>query len=209
VIPEVFLSGFAATLFSMLNPLGNVGIFAGMTSDRSESDSRKIAVSCGLTVAVVLLAITWGGTYFLKFFGITISTLQAAGGIVVLIIGLNMLFNKSDHKTSKKEIDDSGNRSSIAVVPLAIPIVSGPGAMAAVLVAAAHHSSFEDKLGMSTVVLGLSLLTTTLFYFARSLTHFLGEAGIGVVTRIMGLVLAAIGMGLLGDGLKSLFPGLA
>lgn len=206
---EAFVVSFAATLFSMMNPIGSLGIFASLTANRTDSEAKRIAITSGLAVAITLLIVNWIGKYFLSFFGISIPTLQVAGGIIVLIIGLNMLFNKSDHKTSDSELADSQDRESIAIVPLAIPIVAGPGTMAAVLVASSHHAADLAKMEMSIVIVGMSILTGVLFYFARPVSKLLGKSAMGVITRVMGLVLASIAMGLFADGLKSLFPGLA
>ncbi len=203
---DAFLVSFVATLFSMMNPIGNLGIFASLTESHSEQDSKKIALTCALTVGLTLISINWLGKYFLQFFGISIPTLQAAGGIIVLIIGVNMLLNKTDHKTTDDELADSMDRHAIAVVPLGIPIVAGPGSMAAVLLATSQTSSDIMKLKMSFVILAISVFTGVLFYFSQPVSKLLGKSTMGVITRIMGLVLSSIAMGLLADGLKALFP---
>ena len=110
---------------------------------------------------------------------------------------------------SPAEHADTVSRTSIAVVPLAIPMVAGPGTMAAVLVAAQHHPSILSMVELSIVILGLSALIGLLFCFAAPLAKRLGESGMGVVTRVMGLILAAIAMGMLADGLRGMLPGLA
>jgi multiple antibiotic resistance protein len=151
----------------------------------------------------------WAGEALLAFFGITVDTLRAAGGIIVLMIGLNMLSNKSDHRHSSEETDHAKQKSSIGIVPMAIPIVAGPGTMATVLVAAQQHEELLSKMEISIVVVLLSVATGVLLSFAAPISRYLGESGMGVVTRIMGMVLAAIAMGMLTEGLKGLLPGLA
>jgi multiple antibiotic resistance protein len=209
MIPEAALASFIASLFSMMNPIGNVGVFAGLTQNRSGSEARRIAWSSAGAIAITLLIVAWSGPLLLKFFGITVDSLRVAGGVIVLIIGLHMLFNKSDHKQSAAEDEDAATRSSIAVVPMAIPIVGGPGTMATVLVAAQQHASVLNKVEISVVILVLSALCGLLFSFATPISKWLGESGMGVVTRVMGMILAAIAMGMLTDGLKALLPGLA
>ena len=127
----------------------------------------------------------------------------------MLLIGLHMLSNSSAHKHSPEELADAKPRPSIAVVPLAIPIVAGPGSMAAVLVAIQQHPSVLSKAEISTVVLILAAACGLLFRFATPIAERLGEAGTGVVTRVMGMVLAAIAMGMLAQGLKGMLPGMA
>lgn len=209
MLTEAALSTLVAGIFSMMNPIGNLGIFAGMTADRSEAEARRIAWTCAAAVAVTLLIVTWSGGLLLEFFGISIDSLRAAGGVIVLLIGLRMLFNNTDHTQTPQEAEEAKDRDSIAVVPLAIPIIAGPGTMAVVLVAAQQHSSVLGKGEISAVILALSAFTGLLMSFAAPIAKRLGESGIGVVTRVMGLVLAAIAMGLLAEGLKGMLPGLA
>ena len=209
MISEAALASFIAALFSMMNPIGSIGIFASMTEGRPPASTRPIAWTCGLAIAITLLIVTWIGSVFLKFFGITVDSLRAAGGVIVLIIGLQMLFNKSAHKDSTAELEDAKSRESIAVVPLAIPVVAGPGTMATVLVAAQQNPSVLSRVEISVVIICLAAMTALLFSFAAPIAKRLGESGMGVVTRVMGMVLAAIAMGMLADGLKVLLPGLA
>lgn len=209
MIPEAALTSLIAALFSMMNPIGGVGIFAGLTADRPSDQSRRIALTCAVAVAITLLTVVWGGSVMLAFFGITIDSLRTAGGIIVLIIGLQMLFNKSGHKQSPEELGEGESRESIAVVPLAIPVVAGPGTMATVLVAAQQHPSVLSKFEISIVVVVLAALTGLLFSFAAPIAKWLGESGMGVVTRVMGMVLAAIAMSMLIEGLKGMLPVLA
>ena len=110
---------------------------------------------------------------------------------------------------SLRQVEDAKPRTSIAVVPLAIPIVAGPGTMAAVLVSAEQNPSILSKVEISIVILGLSVFCGLLFSFAAPISTRLGESGMGVITRIMGMILAAIAMGMLADGLKAMLPGLA
>ena len=206
---ETALATFVAALFSMMNPIGNVGIFAGMTEDRDDAEVKTIAWKCALACAITLLIAAWTGSTLLKFFGIDVHQLQAAGGIIVLLIGLHMLFNKSQHKTSATECEDAKTRESIAVVPLAIPIVSGPGTIATVLVAAQRHSEIIARLEISIAVAVLCALTGLLFAYSKPIANWLGESGMAVVTRVMGMVLVAIAMGMLVDGLIGMIPALA
>ena len=206
---EAALVSFIATLFSMTNPVGNLGIFSSMTEGRSAAEIKRTAWICGGAVGVILLLMAWSGTMLMKFFGISVDSLRAAGGVIVLIIGLHMLFNKSEHKQSSAESKDAKSRPSIAVVPLAIPIVGGPGAMIAVLVASQQDPSILNRIEISIIILSFSVLISLLFSLAKPLSKWLGESGMGVVTRVMGLILATIAMGMLTEGLKELLPGLA
>ena len=209
MLPEAALTSFIAALFSMMNPIGNLGVFAGMTSERPPGEAKRIAWTCAGASAVTLLIVAWSGAALLGLFGITVDSLRAAGGIIVLLIGLHMLSNNPAHRHTPAELADAKPRASIGVVPLAIPIVAGPGTMAAVLVAAQQHASVLSRAELSAVIVALSAVTGLLFHFAGPVSQRLGESGMGVVTRVMGMVLAAIAMGMLAEGLKGLLPGLA
>ncbi|MDX1423018.1 MAG: MarC family protein [Kiloniellales bacterium] len=209
MLPEAALTSFIATLFSMMNPIGNLGVFVGLTTDRSDAEARRIAWTCAGAVVITLLIVVWSGSLLLQFFGISLDSLRAAGGIIVLMIGLHMLWNRSGHKQSPGELEDGKPRASVGVVPLAIPVVAGPGTMAAVLVAAEQHATLLSKVEISVVVVALSALVGLLFSFAEPISRRLGESGMGVVTRVMGMVLAAIAMGMLAEGLRGMLPGLA
>ena len=209
MLPEAALVSFIASLFSMMNPVGNVGVFAGLTAGRSTKEARGIAWTCAMSVAITLVIVAWAGPQLLAFFGVTVDSLRTAGGLIVLLIGLHMLFNKSEHKQSREELDDARSRNSIAVVPMTIPIVAGPGTMATVLVAAQQSPSVLSKVEISIVIAVFSILLGVLFSFASPIAKLIGESGMGVVTRVMGLILAAIAMGMLTEGLQALLPGLA
>ena len=145
----------------------------------------------------------------LEFFGISVDSLRAAGGVIVLLIGLQMLTNQSAHQHSPAELEEAKTRDSIAVVPLAIPITAGPGAMVAVLIATQQHPSILSRVEISIVILVVAVFSGLLFHFSSPISKRLGDSGLGVVTRVMGMILAAIAMGMLTDGLKGLLPGLA
>lgn len=203
------LASFIAALFSMSNPIGNVGVFAGLTNGRSPAECKATAWKSALAIAITLLVVTWAGSLIMALFGISVNTLRTAGGLIVLLIGLHMLFNKSEHKQSDSELQDAQSSDSIAVVPMAIPIVAGPGTMATVLVAAQHNPEVLGKFEISLCIGAMALVCGLLFSFAQPISKRLGESGMGVVTRVMGLILAAIAMGMLADGIKALLPGLA
>lgn len=204
---EIF--AFVAALFSMMNPIGGVGIFAGMTGEMSSSEASSTARKCAFAAMITLLVVIWAGGEMLKLFGITVDEIRAAGGLIVLLIGLNMLFNKDDHKTSPDEVTSTDPGDSIAVVPLAIPLVAGPGTMATVLVAAQHHAGLAAKIELSIACAAICVLTGVLFSFAKPIASKLGSSGMAVVSRVMGMVLMAIAAGMLAEGITGMFPALA
>ena len=119
-----------------------------------------------------------------------------------------MLFDKHEHKSVKDEDDDCQSKDSIAVVPLAIPLVAGPGTMAAVLVTAQHDGGILAKAELSVVAVLICIATGILFSFAKPIANKIGNNGMAVVSRIMGMILMAIAVGMLSDGLAHMFPSL-
>ena len=209
LMTETALITYVAALFSMMNPIGNTGVFAGMTADRDAVTARRIAWTCAGAIALTLLTVTWTGGILLKFFGITVHELRAAGGVIVLLIALSMLRSDNSHRQTPQEAASAAEQNHIAVVPLAIPIVAGPGAIATAIVAAERHSGIWAKIDLSIAAVGLALFTGFLFSVSKPIANKLGESGMGVVTRLMGMVLAAIAMGMLADGVKGMIPALA
>lgn len=192
---EMAFTTFVAALFSMMNPIGNVGVFAGMAAGRSDADSKRLAWTCALAIAVTLVVVAWTGGALLKFFGINVHELRAAGGIIVLLIGLSMLRSDNSHRQTPDEAASAAERDQIAIVPLAIPIVAGPGTMATVIVAAERHSGIWAKIDISIAAILLAGLTGLLFAYSKPIANWLGASGMGVVTRVMGMILCAIAMG--------------
>jgi len=205
---EAALLSFVAALFAIMNPVGNVGICATLTEGRSQSDVRYAARTCAAASAITLLITTWTGDYVLEFFGISVDSLRVAGGIIVLLIGLSMLANNDVHRHTAAEREDAKTRPTVGVVPLAIPIVAGPGTIATVLVAAQYQPTIS-KLEISGVILAMCVLVWILFSLAKPIADRLGAAGMAVVTRLMGMILATIASAMLAIGLKGLMPGLA
>ncbi len=201
-----WLAEFAAALLSMMNPLGNAGMFATMTAQYSASDSKKTAWKCAMAVLAITLVSTWAGEWALRAAGINIAELRAGGGIIVLIIGLRMLFNDKSHAQTPTEANAALQRDSIAIVPLAIPIVAGPGTIALIVATASQHAPVVDRCWISSVCLVMSILIGFVFSAGNAISGFLGPSGMAVITRIMGMVLASIAMGMLATGIHGLFP---
>ncbi len=151
----------------------------------------------------------WLGEEILTLFGVDLASLEAAGGLIIAIVAMSMLYVKRDgiHGSGLQGDDDASD--SIAVVPLAMPLVAGPGAIATVIVNTKTHQGIEANLMMSLVCVGLSVVLLAAFLSAGVITRLLGPAGMNLVTKFMGLILLAIAVGMLASGVKGLLPGLA
>jgi multiple antibiotic resistance protein len=203
---EVYLKSFTA-LIALLNPIGAIPIFINLTQSQIENQRRRTARNAAFTVLAVLWVSFFSGSLLLSFFGISIASFRIAGGLLILLIALAMLQAKpSAVKQTDEEIEDSSLRENVAVVPLGIPLLAGPGAISTVILYAQKHSSLVYDL-VEAAVIALSVLVTWLcLRGAPYLARWLGKTGINVFTRIMGLIMAAIGVEFIAKGIQALFP---
>ena len=204
------IATFAAAMFTITNPIGNAALFVGMTGDRTVAEKRRIAIASAIATAVILVVVTWVGESILHFFGVSIPALEATGGLIIGVIGMSMLHAKaSGVHTKDEERDEAKEKSSIAVVPLAMPIVAGPGTITTVVVTTHKYAGFGSNLTISLVSIAAAVVVGMCFLLAEPLARVLGVSGTNILTRFMGLILLAIAIGMLATGLKTLMPGLA
>jgi multiple antibiotic resistance protein len=198
----------AVGMFLVANPIGNLPIYLSFTSGDRRED-LAIARSCALTVAVTLLLSDWLGKPLLQAFGISVGAFQAAGGLILLLIGLSMLRSETSaihHDPDSVERDaDSALKG---VVPLGIPLIAGPGTIAMVL-ASPEVSSLAGRTGLSLVILVISMLVFVIFAAGERISRFLSVSTLQILTRIMGLLLSSIAVQMLFSGLTKGFPVLA
>ena len=195
-------------LFAMMNPIGNTGIFIGMTGDLPSSFKLKCAIKVTIAVLVILVIAIFGGTAILGAFGISLSAFQFAGGLIVLGIGFKMLNGSGNpsHSTdgSQKTLEELEKEedevNSKMLVPLAMPLLGGPGSITTVVTVVAANPGIEGQIG---AVVGTSLLVLTLFIcFSLSgwISKFLNAHAQEIIIRFMGLLLIAIASGMILDG---------
>ena len=208
-MPDPFLLTFSTALFTILNPIGNTAVFVGMVAGRPKAQQHAIALRCAVAVAVILVVTVWLGEQILNFFGVAIPSLEAAGGLIIALVAMSMLYTRKDgiHGSGTQGAEEAGQ--SIAVVPLAMPLVAGPGAIATVIVSTQKNQGLEANVMMSLVCLALSVVLAVCFLSAGPLTRLLGPVGLNLVTKFMGLILLAIAIGMLATGVKGLLPGMA
>ncbi len=206
---DPFLISFSTALFTILNPIGNTAVFVGMVAGRPKAQQHAIALRCTVAVAVILVVTVWLGEQILDFFGVAVPSLEAAGGLIIGLVAMSMLYSHKDgiHGSGVSGGEESGE--SIAVVPLAMPLVAGPGAIATVIVSTQKNQGIEANLMMSLVCLALSAVLAVCFLSSGPITRLLGKAGLNLVTKFMGLILLAIAMEMMASGVKGLLPGMA
>jgi len=187
----------------LCSPLTAIPVFLSLTQGRDKSERRRIGLYAGMSVAIILIVTTWIGGPLLSFLGIRVPAFQVAGAIVVFLLALSML-NAEISPMRQSEEETKIKPPSISVVPLAIPVMAGPGALSAVIVASNTYSTMIDQIILSFCGIGIGVVAALLLYFAIPLERKLGSSGLNIVTRIGGLILAAIAIEILVKGLEGL-----
>jgi multiple antibiotic resistance protein len=201
---------FVVAMIIMMNPLGSLSIFLELTHKSSLIAQRKTALSCGFAIIIIMLATIWTGQDLLTLLGITIPSFRFAGGIILLLMGLSMLQSKESPVSHTSEDDEAAkHRESIAVVPLALPVIIGPGAISTLIIASTDYPQLINKITMSGLCCILALGMGVTLYFGHVIAKLVGASVIKVVTRIMGMIIMAIAVGMLAEGLIGLLPALA
>ncbi len=200
---------FGVSLFSILNPIGNVPVFIAETAHERPGVRRAMALLLSLFIGLFLTLILYFGDAALKFFGITIPAFQIAGGIIIFTSGLKMLNASSHTKSSEAPMDEHGQSDFVLakkklvsiLVPLGVPIFVGPGSIATVILHSSSAQSARDLLNMSIVVSVVCVFTALILMLSQRVGSLLGENGLEISSRLLGLVLAAIGIQFLLSGL--------
>ena len=171
---------------------------------------RHITNVVASTVCLILLAALYFGEVILHFFGISIHSFRVGGGILLLLMAVSMLHARiSPIVQSKEEAEESIDKESVAVVPLAIPLLAGPGAISTVIIDAHKASGFMHYSIITIEIVMLSIILWIVLRFSPLISQRISATGINIATRIMGLILAAIAVEFIATGLKGLFPHLA
>lgn len=197
-------------LFAIVNPIGSVPIFISATDGWSRQDRANTARIVALTVFIVLAVSAFLGDQILNFFGITIPSFQVGGGILLMLIAISMMHGKqSGTRQTPEEAQTLAERNVIAIVPLSIPLLAGPGAISSMIIAAQQHSSFAGHVSLVVPVFIISIIIWLVLRLSVGISNQLGTIGINIVTRLMGLILAAMAVEFVAHGLIGLFPKLA
>ncbi|MET0734916.1 MAG: MarC family protein [Microbacterium sp.] len=192
----------AVALFTICNPIGTIPVFLSVTQGKTVAEQRRIALTTGLGVFIVLTVSLVLGTLILEFFGIGVPALKIAGFLFVSTIAWAMM-------TRTGSILPTTNEGSPAIVPLAMPVVAGPGAIALVIAFAKENPALTDYLWGVVIVLISAVATAVIFFFAPYLAKALGPAGMQIFQKMFGLILLAICVQQILTALPVVWPGLA
>lgn len=192
---NIFIYIFFA-LFSVLNPLGAVPIFIGLTQENTKKERSRISIWTAINVVIILTISFFVGEYVLKFFGISIDALRIAGGIVIMNSGFALLSGGfSKNRGVNKEVQhDAQSRNDIALTPLAIPMLAGPGSISLMIATHQDNSGTLNQLLVCLAVLAIGLSIFLILRSADYISKVLGASGIVAISRIMGFIVLAIGI---------------
>lgn len=200
---------FFIGLFALVNPVGIIPVFISMTSYQTAAARNKTNMTANLSVAIILWTSLFLGDGILQLFGISIDSFRIAGGILVVTIAMSMISGKlGEDKQNKQEKSETAIRESVGVVPLALPLMAGPGAISSTIVWGTRFHTLPYLVGFTLAIALFAFCCWGLFRIAPWLVRLLGQTGINVITRIMGLLLMALGIEFIVTGIKAIFPGL-
>lgn len=206
-----FAIKFFGALFAIMNPFAGLPIFLSMTEELDAAMQRKIALKMTFYIIVIGIVAALAGTQVLKFFGISIHDLQVAGGLVVLGLAFSMLHGSpsSMHHGTEKEQLDFPDSDSLAFYPLAFPVMMGPGSLTTMILFAGQTKAMENWIGYFVAFGAVVAIVAVIFTLGSRLSKYLAGSARVIMSRVMGLILAAIAVEMIFDGAKALLPGLA
>ncbi len=196
------------SLFTLIDPIGALPVFVSMTSRLSHAEARRVALRGALTAWIVLVAFALTGRLIFDFFGISVNSLRMVGGIIFFIMGYEMLEarltrTKSEEESVTEYIED------IAITPLGIPLIAGPGAIAGVIVLMNDATGdLQKEVALMSAITGVLILTFVFLSGARQVTHALGPSGNKIMLRVMGLIVMSIAVEFFFNGLRPIIRSL-
>jgi len=187
-------------LLAVVNPLGALPIFLSMTNKNDPKADERTIRRAAIAVALILLISAWAGESLLGFFGITIDAFRTAGGLLILLMGITMLHGKQSHvQHHPSEAESVKDKEDISVVPLAIPLMAGPGAISLVILNANKIHGWQGDIKLVLAIVSVAAIAWLVLMIAEKMRDKIGTIGLNIITRIMGLILAAIGADSFGD----------
>jgi len=193
------------SLIVIIDPLGAIPIFVGLTADQSDRERKHTAYVASLSVSIILVISCLVGEWILRLFGISIDSFRVGGGILLLLMSIAMMHAKeSTAKHTDKEDEEAHHKEHIAVVPLAIPLLAGPGAISLAIIYAEKMTGIVNTAFLLVSCVAVGFLMWGSLRLAMPISKVLGRTGINIATRIMGLILAAISIEFIATGVKAL-----
>ena len=189
--------------FAVIDPIGSIPVFIAATTGFNEREKRKIAFKAVLVSALILLFFILVGEIILDAINIPLSAFQIAGGIVLFLFALSMIFGDSKPETEIKTIKST---TETAIFPMAMPSIASPGAMLAVVLLTKNSEfSIWEQFQSSLLLIGVLIIVLILLLLAGKVHKIIGDAGASIISRVMGLILSAVAVANIIDGIKESF----
>jgi multiple antibiotic resistance protein len=202
--------GAFTSLFAIVDPFAALPVFIALTGRETAARRRAIARRAALTVFIVLAVFATCGHLLFRFFGISVAGFKIAGGILLMGVALDMMGAKhSATKTTPGEEEEASSKDDVGLVPVGIPLLSGPGAIASAMMLAARADTLPEKGALYVAMLLVAALCFVVLRSATVISRVLGTTGMNVINRVMGLLLASIAVEFFLDGVKLALPALA
>ncbi|MBB5353013.1 MarC family membrane protein [Haloferula luteola] len=200
---------FAAALFAIMNPLGNLPVYIQATTGERPAAQRYVALFLAAFILVMLWVFFWFGNSILDFFGVSLSAFRIAGGILLLLSGIGMVRGQEGKKVGQmadqvgeqSELEEAEHRFRNLLIPVGVPLFVGPGSISTVILFAGQAGSWGERIAMSAVIAGMAVAVWLLLLVSERIGRLLGPMGLDIATRLMGLILAAIGVQFMLSGL--------
>ncbi|MFA4956369.1 MAG: MarC family protein [Candidatus Methanoperedens sp.] len=199
-------------IFSIVNPVSGVMAFVSVTSNMKKEDKIYVAKRSAIIGCIIAIIFTLSGNLILNFFSITVDSLRVAGGILLFLVAIDMLFARTTRESiTSEELSDVAQKENISIFPMAMPMLTGPGAITTIILYVSKGSD-EYAIDINTVkmlVIAAILLTFIIafliFRFSDHFSRIVGMTGMMVMTRLMGLFLGAIAVGFISDGIWNIY----
>lgn len=200
------LVAFSA-IFFVVDPLAVLPIFLAMTANETPTQKRGTALRAAITCGITLTVFAAAGTLIFRFFGITLGAFKIAGGVLLFLVALDMMqARQSRTRTTPEEEKEGIEKADVAIIPLAIPLLSGPGSIATVMVLMSRHSGLLYTIPVFASIVVTAVITWLMLRGAEWIERRLSKTFMNVVMRIMGLILAAISVEFVIAGIKDVLP---
>lgn len=204
---DIAISAFIA-MFVIIDPIGNVPIFMALTKGTAHRYQRLMAIKGTIVAFFVLTFFAWFGADFLALLGIGLPAFRVAGGVMLSFIAFEMVFERRNPRKSKtaEDLSQATSPDDISVCPLAIPLLAGPGAIASIMLLMSNHDGDTSSQLVVTGALGAVLFVCMVMYMLGAfIERCLGEMVSAIITRLLGVILAALSVQFITDGLRAIF----
>ncbi|MEE9322755.1 MAG: MarC family protein [Granulosicoccus sp.] len=209
-LTTLFITSFV-TFFVLIDAIGVAPVFASLTAPGDDRYRRSMAIKATIVSSIIIFAFAFGGAWLLTHMGISIDAFRAAGGILLFLIALDMVFEKrTERRDSRAESIlademESGQLEDVSVFPIGIPMIAGPGTIAMAMLSMSHAENWLQKAVIMSALSANLLIVLIILLLAGPLLRALGDSVAGGLTRIFGVILSALSVQLLIDGIKGAF----